>query len=40
MDELAAPVQLIDHLRRMLDQIAVLFFQAVHIHHALFNLRK
>ena len=40
MDESAAPVQLIDHLRRMLDQIAVLFFQAVHIHHALFDLRK
>ena len=40
MNELTAPVQLADHLRRVLDQIAVLFFQAAHIHHTLFDLCK
>ena len=40
MDEAAAPVQLIDHLRRMFDQIAILLLQAMNIHHPLLDLRK
>ena len=40
MHELTTPIQLADHLRRMLDQVAVLFFQAADIHHTLFDLGK
>ncbi len=38
VDESAGSIHLIDHLRAMLDQVAVLFFKATDFDHPLFDL--
>ena len=40
VDKSTAAVQLVNHLGRMLDQIAVLLFEGPHLYHPLFDLRK
>ncbi len=40
MDESPSPIQLINHFRRMLDQVPVFFLQPPDLEHPLFDLRK